>query len=56
MEALEWTTPLHVAKTAEVANLLLNAGAQINKQTKDGFSALHLAANVGDTDVTKVTP
>lgn len=38
-------TPLHVAKTAAIASLLIQHGARINQINKDGETPLHTAAN-----------
>ena len=49
-------TPLHVAARegkAEVVNLLLSKGADINAQYKNGGTALHLAALNGHREVIK---
>ncbi|AFY39048.1 serine/threonine protein kinase [[Leptolyngbya] sp. PCC 7376] len=38
-------TPLHAANTPEVAQLLIDYGANINAQTEDGFTPLHLTSS-----------
>lgn len=45
------STPLMRAKTAEMARLLLRAGAQVNLADNDGRSALHFAIAAGRLDV-----
>jgi ankyrin repeat protein len=53
-EDVEGATPLHVATKRdhkEVAELLLNAKADVNLQDKNGRTALYWAAWNGDTEV-----
>lgn len=49
-----WSTPLTVAAkagSAESVTLLLDAGAEVDGETSDGETALHVAAFFGDLDV-----
>jgi ankyrin repeat protein len=47
-------TPLHWAKTAEVAEVLLKAGAKVDARDKDGWTPLHWVATFRKPEVAKV--
>ena len=54
----EGLTPLHLAAAfspnIEILSVLLRAGSNVNTRTKRGFTALHLAASLNNSEVTKL--
>jgi hypothetical protein len=53
----QWLTPLHVACShgkAEIARILLDAGAAVNITDKEGWTPLHCAAAEGHLEVLKL--
>ena len=52
IDAREYSqTPLHYARTAEVAKVLLKAGARVSSRASVGYTPLHRAASGGRADV-----
>jgi ankyrin repeat protein len=47
-------TPLHVAASADVAELLLDAGADVNARASNGCTPLHYAVQNGHADVVRL--
>jgi ankyrin repeat protein len=50
-------TPLHIASSngdIEIVKLLIENGADVNKQNKDGTTALYIASQRGDIEIVKL--
>ena len=57
MHDLYGDKPLHIAVTnghESIAQLLIEKGADVRTEGKDGFTALHLAARLGHTSIVKL--
>ena len=57
LDGVKAATPLHAAvagKRKDVAELLLAKGAKIDTKLPNGSTLLHLAAYLGDVDMTKL--